>query len=245
MKLWVTAVVTAVSTLYALVVLPEELLTSIKNAVAVVEPWMLRVAGIASGPLLAFVFFASDSPFRGNGKTAKWLQSIWPSQEPITKFGCNEHEARSLWFRYFDTWGLPGSPNRLLMVNTYHATYTGRMIHYLTWACCLFTLLTAVTIGADRLRGVGSGSFFENMWIVLGVYAVCWCWLRLANRIGGNGRKPTGAWHRVEDIFGRSRVVFRNEILDESESMSMAIGRVKAMREELLGNGQGPASVES
>jgi len=192
------------------------------------------VGGITLGPLLAMVFFSSDSAFNGSGRTAKWIQSILPSAICAKEMNWTLHEAQTLWFRYFDTWALPKSHNRVLLQTTYAATYTARMVYYLTKACAILCALSLATLAINHwvFGAYKTPKDIALHAIVAVTYGLGWFWLVLNNKNGRRGRTPTGAWKRLDDVFGRSMVLLRNDVLKDRRVLSEALDRVEEIRKQ-------------
>ena len=80
MKRLVIAVLWGAFLAYAFVLLPEGILAALEKEIGAAWTTVVKIAGgSALGPLLAVVFFSSDSAFNGSGKTAKWIRSVLPS----------------------------------------------------------------------------------------------------------------------------------------------------------------------
>jgi hypothetical protein len=242
MKRLVIAVLWGAFLAYALVLLPEGILGPLEKEIGSVWTIIAKAAGgSALGPLLAFVFFSSDSAFNGSGKTAKWTRSRLPSVMCAEKTGYTANEAQTLWFRYFDTWALPGSPNQAILQNTYSATYSARLVYHLSWACAILFVLSLVTLSINQWV-LGRYQTLKDAWphlLVTGLYGVGWLWLSLNNQIGGQGREPTGAWKRLDEVFGRSFVLLQYEVLDGTNSVTEAMAKVEELRKQVSSAGTG------
>lgn len=189
----------------------------------------------ALAPILSFILFASDSAFKGDSRTAAWVRGLYASRAAATDLKCTPKEADALWFRYFDTWALPKSDNLNLLQNSYAATYTARMVFYLQRATVVFILLGGVSMAIDHwLFGAYSGATGNQALVVdgsvLGSFVAAFAFLALTNRPGHRGT-ATGCWHRVEDVFGRSEVVFRRDVLSRATSVDEAFQRIEKIRD--------------
>lgn len=242
MKRLVIAVLWGAFLAYAFVLMPEGILAPLEKEFGSAWTIVMKIAGgSAFGPLLAVVFFSSDSAFHGSGKTAMWTRSILPSVVCAEKTGYLPSEARTLWFRYFDTWALPGSPNQAILQNTYSATYTARLVYHLTRACVILFGLSLVTIAINHWV-FGAYQAAKEAWphlLVTGLYGVGWLWLYLNNQIGREGREPTGAWKRLDEVFGRSYVLLKIEVLDGTNSVADAMTKIDEQRKKMSATGAG------
>ena len=232
MKRLVIAVLWGAFLAYALVLLPEGILASLEKEIGSVWTFVAKIAGgSALGPLLAVVFFSSDSAFNGSGKSAKWTRSIYPSVVCAAKTGYSTSEAATLWFRYFDTWALPGSPNQAILQNT----YTARLVYHLTRACAILFGLSLVTLAINQWA-FWSYQTAKDAWphlLVTSLYGIGWLWLYFNNQIGAAGRDPTGAWKRLDEVFGRSFVLLNLEVLDSTNSVAEAISKIEELRKQV------------
>jgi len=240
MKRLVIAVLWGAFLAYAFVLLPDGILAPLEKEIGSAWSIVVKIAGgSALGPLLAVVFFSSDNAFNGSGKTAKWTRAILPSVVCAEKTGYSPSEARTLWFRYFDTWALPASQNQAILQNTYSATYTARLVYHLTRACAILFGLSLVTL-AINYWVFGAYQAAKEAWphiLVTGLYGVGWLWLYLNNQIGGERGEPTGAWKRLDEVFGRSYVLINLEVLDGTNSVVEAMAKVDELRKKLSAGG--------
>lgn len=234
----VIATLLLVGLLFFFFVVPKELLDQIFGDVG--QLWRVAIRfGAASSvaPTLAFVLFATDSATRGNSRAAKWVRGLYPSRAAALKFSCNRSEASELWFKYFDTWSLPRSPHQILLRNSYAATYGARMVFYLERACLLFAALTVMAMFTNHVvLQVYDGKSGAKILIVhVSVFVLClliWAFLRATNRIAGKDKEPTGAWHRVAEILGRSQAAFEREILSGSSSLDECHEKIALLQQK-------------
>lgn len=139
MQRYVVLLLLLVTFVYVALVLPQPLLDHVTGLLTARWGALAKLASDAAGAtvltsVLLFVLFASDSAFNGRNKTAQWIRASFASEAARDRYKCSETDAAALWFRYFDTWALEASPNRLMMDETYHATYTARGVFYLARA---------------------------------------------------------------------------------------------------------------
>ena len=244
MKRRVLGSLIAVALVYYFFLFPQELLNRIELMVATRQAqWLTLTVGAAGNVtlvlILSFVLFASDSAFRGANKTAKWARSLFASHAAVERFRCTDGQASTLWFRYFDTWGLDGSPNRNLLINSYAGTYAARAIFYLSRALVLFLVLAAMTI---LLHWQVFDTYAVDDWITRLIIHVLATLVFLAslvfivstNRLPKGDRAATGCWAKIEDVFARSRTVFEHEILRHAATLDEALELVATMRQDLL-----------
>jgi len=58
--------------------------------------------------------------------------------------------------------------------------------------------------------------------------------LTLTNKIPKGSQRATGCWARVEDVFGRSRAVFSQDVLRHASTVPEAFDYIAALRQSLL-----------
>jgi hypothetical protein len=189
--------------------------------------------------ILSFLLFAADSAFKGSNKTAEWVRSGFASHAAQEKYGCSEAEASALWFRFFDTWACAGSTNRILLENTYAATYTARAVFYLARAVVILIFLGVVSMALNwKVFGsYGPGEGWRRATVdglALACFVGGYFFLTLTNKIPKGVRRATGCWARVEDVFGRSRAVFAQDILRHAATIPEAFDHIAGLRQSLL-----------
>lgn len=225
-----------VGLLFFFFVIPKELFDQVFGDIGQLWRAIIRFGAASSvAPTLAFVLFATDSATRGSSRATKWQRSLYPSRAAVAKFSCSSSEASELWFKYFDTWSLPRSPHHILLRNSYAATYGARMVFYLERASLMFALLTGLTITTNHvvLEVYAKTSGTKTLLIHTSAGILClllWAFLKATNRIGGANQDPTGAWHRVAEIFGRSQAAFEREILAGSNSLDESFARISELQ---------------
>lgn len=246
MKRRVMGTLVAVALVFYFFVFPQALVDRMMDMVADRPVSWLGVLAGAGGNVtfvlvLSFVLFASDSAFRGANKSARWARSLYASQAAIERLRCSPGEAGALWFKYFDTWGIEGSPNRNLLINSYAATYAARAIFYLQRALALFVALTLVSMLLHwRIFAAYEGPNGVDQLLIHGLavvlFAVAWGLLVWTNRIGDTNEEEqaTGCWAKVEDVFGRSRALFEHEVLKGVTTVAQGFARVDEIRDDLL-----------
>jgi hypothetical protein len=243
MKQRVIGTLTFVALVYFFFLFPQELLDSIQLAVTTRRAQWLSLTVGAFGNItlvwvLSFVLFASDSAFKGGSKAATWARSLFASAAAVEKFKCTPGQASALWFKYFDTWGLEGSPNRNLLINSYSATYAARAIFYLQRALMVFLVLSFVSVALhwkmfDTYEAVdGTTKLAVHILIIL-LFGAGLAFIMLTNRLPDGARLATGCWARVEDVFARSRTVFEHDVLRHAGTLAEGLQRVEAIRTEL------------
>lgn len=240
----VIGTLTFVALVYFFSLFPQQLIDSIQATFAARRAqWLNLTAGAGSNVtlvwVLSFMLFASDSAFKGSGRTAKWARSQFASRAAVEKFRCTDGQASALWFKFFDTWGLVGSPNRNLLINSYSATYAARAVFYLQRALIAFLFVSSLSMVLHwklfhSYQGVDGSTRLVIHVLAVSLLAAGLTFLTLANRLPKGGAPATGCWARVQDVFDRSRTVFEHEILRHASTLEEAFGRVEALRRELI-----------
>ncbi len=226
-----------VALFFAFTLLPGEVLLLLSDSS---NSWVVlgtkAVGSISIATLASGILFASDSAFKGSNKTAYWVMSTYPSNAAMKHLECTEREATTLWFKFFDTWGLTASPHHGLVASTYSATYQGRWMYYLTWTLGIFTVLGC---GAMAVNHLVFDAYSDNRArivlhasILLG-YAIGFLAIWRTNRIGRNGKRPTGCWERVEQVLQQSTVLFERDVLTNAVSLEDAFDTIDSIRESL------------
>jgi len=226
-----------VALFFAFTLLPTQVLLLLTDSA---NSWVVlgtkAVGSISIATLASGILFASDSAFKGSNKTAYWVMSTYPSNAAMKQLKCTEREATTLWFKFFDTWGLTASPHHGLVASTYSATYQGRWMYYLTWTLGIFTILGFGAIAINHVVfDVYSGSRARvvlHASILLG-YAIGYLAIWRTNRIGRNGNRPTGCWERVEQVLQQSTVLFERDVLTNAVSLEDAFDTIDNIRESL------------
>ncbi len=230
----------AVAFLYVAFLAPDELAQVAVHAAASRASWASRLLSVAVGtPTLAwtvsFLLFASDSAFKGSNPTASWLRRQFAANAAVEKYACDASQASALWFGYFDTWALERSPYRTLLATTYSATYAARAVFYLRRALLLFFLLGSASVGtsalafckyagpAGRLRLAVDG-------LVLAAFGSAFVFIGATNRLPRRDAASTGCWARLEDVLGRSRAHFQQDVLRHAPTLDAAFDRLGALR---------------
>lgn len=245
MKRKVIAVLVVCFAAYFFLLVPETLVAYVETSAGKYAGVIAKLVGAAGiGPILAFVLFATDGALKGSSRSARWVRTRFPAEAAVRRLKCSHREASTIWFRYFDTWALPGSPNRAILENNYSATYSARLVFYVLRSCLFLAVLSTITITANLfvLHAYGLGSYLERArspafilhLALLFAYAGVAILLALTNRSGAGGGEPTGCWARVEDIFGRSETLFEAEVLRDATDVKSALARVDVIRRELL-----------
>ena len=233
-----------VAIVFFLFVFPQDILDSILYTIASQRvQWLTTILGavgnITVAWVLSYLLFSSDSAFKGSSKTAKWARSQYASVAAKEKFNCTDGQASTLWFKYFDTWGLPNSPNHTLLVTSYSASYSARAVFFLQRALLIFLGLIILSIGLhwflfDTYLGEeGSIQIVIHILVVM-LFGASYVFLRITNRIAKVGNQATGCWARIENVFERSRTMFEHEILNHVSSLEAALDKVADLRIELL-----------
>ncbi len=231
-----------VALFFAFTLLPAQVLLLLTDSA---NSWVVlgtkAVGSISIATLASGILFASDSAFKGSNKTAYWVMSTYPSNAAMKQLGCTEREATTLWFKFFDTWGLSSSPHHGLVASTYSATYQGRWMYYLTWTLGIFTILG---IGAIAINQFVFDAYIGNRArvvlhasILLG-YAIGFLAIWRTNRIGRNGKRPTGCWERVEQVLQQSTVLFKRDVLTNAVSLEDAFDTIDNIRQSLEAEAQ-------
>lgn len=236
----VISTLTFVALVYFFFLFPQELLDSIQLAVAARRAqWLSLTVGAAGNVtlvwILSFILFASDSAFKGASKTATWARSLFASRAAVEKFKCTDGQASALWFKFFDTWGLPASPNRNLLINSYSATYTARAVFYLQRALIVFLLLSFLSIAVHwkllhTYEGPDGKIQLAIHTLAVLLFAAGFAFLALTNRLPKGPRPATGCWMRVQDVFERSRTVLEHDVLRHAPTLEAALERVEGLR---------------
>lgn len=223
-----------VGAIYFFFVVPDELIVLVIKDAEYMTKTFVRIGGsIGITPAFAYVLFVTDSAFRGRNKTAKWVQSLYPSTSAKAKFECNKHDASELWFKYFDAWSLPTSPHRLLLSNSYAATYGARMMFYLERALYGFFALSGLTIVINFLvfdLYTGTRAPLVIHLTITLLFILTGLFFHVTNRPGVDGAEPSGCWQRVDEIFGRSRSAFETDVLAASKTVEEAHARILELK---------------
>jgi hypothetical protein len=248
MKRRVVGALTVVALVYFFLLFPQQLLENIRLSVTSPSAqWLATVLGAAGNVtfawILSFVLFASDSAFRGSGKSAIWARAHFASRAAIEQFNCSDGEASALWFKFFDTWGIARSPNFNLMINSYSATYAARAVFYLQRTLLVFLFISIISIVVHwavfhSYAGRDGGTTLAVHMLVVLLFAASFTFITLTNRLPTDSRDATGCWARVQDIFARSRTVFVQDVLQHAASLEAAFRRVDQIRDQLLSDRQ-------
>ncbi len=234
---------------FAFTLLPPQvllLLTETSNSWVVLAT--KAVGSISIATLASGILFASDSAFKGSNKTASWVMATYPSNAAEKRVKCSQREAATLWFKFFDTWGLPASPHHSLVASTYSATYQGRWMYYLTWTLGIFSVLGVGAIIVNHFVFdvyAGSQARIVLHATILAAYAVAFLAVWRTNRIGSKGRRPTGCWERVEQVLQQSTVLFERDVLSNAISLEDAFDTVANIRETLAAEAHEDAQVDA
>lgn len=247
----VNAVIMAVFLVYLLLVVPIEWLdfigASLSERRQYLEPFLAFVGNAGLAALLAwavsFLIFTTDPLLRGSSRITSWFRSLFAAHRAKQKYACSDHEARALWFKYFDTWAINGSPNRQLLSGTYTATYGARAILYVQWtllvviAAALATMFTHWRV-FDTYGGEEATVRLTIHFLVVGVFLAALIAITTANRLPSAKRGATGCWAHVEEVFGRSTALFEQDVLNHASTLAQAFDRVDTLRRELLAGRQ-------
>ena len=175
MKLKVIGALLLCFAVYFFLVVPNVIFDHLRESVGQSAGLVAKFVGASAlSPLLAFVLFASDSAFKGGSKGAAWVRSLYPNGIAIERLRCTQKEASTIWFRYFDTWALPGSPNRTILENNYSATYSARMIYYLVRSCIFLSALSGATVlGHCFVFGTYGEVPLRSAWLFVHIGVTC------------------------------------------------------------------------
>jgi hypothetical protein len=231
--LWIFA---SLSLVYAFFLFPDRALELALSTSDPLGKAIARLVGLASCMgSLRFVMFASDPLFTGRGRAARFVRSTFPSIAAEEKLGCTREQADELWFKYFDSWGNPASPNHMLMRVTYERTYQARLVHslerFLLWifAVSLATMLLNGLV-FDAFAGPTGRSRFFLQAVVAACFCAAWIVLVASNRLDAIDRPPTGVWRQLRETCDRARVQFRREVLDHANDVDSAFARIEELR---------------
>ncbi len=231
-----------VALFFAFTLLPPQVLLLLTESA---NSWVVlatkAIGSISIATLASGILFASDSAFKGSNPTAYWVMSTYPSNAATRRVACNHREATTLWFKFFDTWGLDASPHHGLVASTYAATYQGRWMYYLTWTLGIFSILGVGAIAINHFVFDvydGSSARIVLHFSILAGYAVGFLAIWRTNRIGRKGRRPTGCWERVEQVLQQSTVLFERDVLSNAISLEDAFDTVANIRDGLVAKAQ-------
>ncbi len=236
MKWRVVLVILAVALIYFFLLFPEEAASQLVGSAHQVGRILTSLGGAAVlTVLLPFVLFASDSAFNGKSKTAKWVRERFPAHAAKEAYDCSDVEASALWFEYFDTWESAKSSHRNFMQTSYEATYTARLVFYLRRTLYIFFALGVLTVVGhatvlDTYMGEAGQTTLIVHGLVLMAFLLSAAIASYQNRVGD---PPTGCWYRLQDVFGRSRVFFEDEVIKRADSIEEARAVVEEIRKRL------------
>lgn len=232
----VFAAVLIVALSYFLLIFPEEVGNLLFGKSERIITILIRAGlTVSITPVLIFVFFASDSAFKGRSKTAKWVRSIFAANAATKAYKCTEQQSSALWFKYFDTWEFEKSPQRTLLERSYAATYMARLVFYLQRTFIIFLTVGVITVLVNwKFLSVyedQSGTYLLVAHIiVLLLYAIGFLALRVQNRISSKDAPALGCWLKLEDVFGRSQVFFEYDVIKHASTLDEAFEVVNKIR---------------
>lgn len=190
------------------------------------------VPSIVFSTLISVYFYNSDPVFKKSGEVNRWLKTLFPSNLLINKFSLNEHQANSLWFKYFNQWQNKEHPNHSFLKKSHASSYNARLVYFLVFT---FALLSVTSLTLYSI------SFFytsNNRLLIMGVIfsflAGILKYLHRPAKLDKEGNiiaESSGVWRSVEASFCESKSRFDREVVSKCKTIEEAEELVESMSE--------------
>ncbi|MDO6835290.1 hypothetical protein Q4596_06620 [Pseudoalteromonas carrageenovora] len=190
------------------------------------------IPSIVFSTLISVYFYNSDPVFKKSGGVNRWLKTLFPSNLLINKFSLDEHQANSLWFKYFNQWQHKEHPNHSFLKKSHVSSYNARLVYFLIFT---FTLLSVISLSLYLISLLDiTNSRFLMMSIILISLAGTLKYLHRPAKIDEDGNvigESTGVWRSVEASFCESKSRFDREVISKCKTIEEAEELVENMSE--------------
>jgi hypothetical protein len=226
MQVWVSAVLSACILFFALLYVPDEILTPLFEILKTVNEWLIR-AGLAVPFVVIFpwVLFAQDHLATGNSRASRFFRHYYASTYAVEVKRLPRDKADKLWFDYFNQWEADSHPNNEYYRRNFERTYACRLIFYLKRILGAFIVLAffSTFLTTWVLKTTGSSKLLPARIFILGISIVGLASLHFSNRIRENNASrsyqdrysPTGVYFKYKEIAGILRNLFETDVLSK------------------------------
>ncbi|MCH2056911.1 MAG: hypothetical protein MK214_09965 [Thalassotalea sp.] len=191
------------------------------------------VPSIVLSTLISIYFYSGDPLFKKKGEINTWIKTLFPSNLLIEKYAVNEHEANSLWFKYFNQWQHKEHPNHTFLKKSHSFSYNARLVYFLIFTFDIFSIISLILFVFSlfikaQISYLIILLIFSSMRFVLSYF-------NKPAKLDENGiviSPPTGVWHSVESSFLESKSRFDREVVSKCETIDMAEELIESMSEK-------------
>ncbi|HEY2990298.1 MAG TPA: hypothetical protein VGL11_21465 [Candidatus Binatia bacterium] len=228
MQLWVSAALAACILFFALLYLPDEVLSPIFEKIKTVNELLVKT-GLAVPFVVIFpwILFSQDHLATGNSRASVFFRHYYPSSYAVEVKGLPRDKANSLWFDYFNLWENDKHPHNEYYRRNFERTYGCRLIFYLKRILGVFIVLAVLTTVLTTwvFETKDSARLLPARIGVLIVSIIVLASLQWSNRIGKQKRArsyedsylPTGAYFKYKEIAGIMHTLFEKDVLSKTK----------------------------
>lgn len=222
----VTWALSACTLFFALLYLPDEILTPLSAKIKMVNEVMIKL-GLTIPVVFIFqwILFAQDHLATGNSFASRFFRHYYPSTYATETKNLQRDKADKLWFDYFNKWENENHPDNEYYRRNFERTYACRLIFYLKRILSVFIVLAILstllltwvfpTQGSSQLLPVRIAVLIGSVILLVSLH-----W---SNKIRENKTSqsyqdrylPTGVYFKYKEIAGILRNRFESDVLSK------------------------------